>query len=420
MLAKALAELFVKPNMSRELLWEENRFTCEMSNEFWKIADEHVIVPTDDKRSLAEFPLVGLKECFIHEKTLPILNYGQQALYDVLEGLQLHMLSDVYWKQRSPAWIHQCLQLLELIFIRCTAISNEPNASLALLNMKEYRVMYEMELTTNVIAAYVNREFLFDMGEMIIMILETCYEEMPYWDENPLMIVEHEDVSALYKHIRKDCSKLRDEIVTRHRRVYYEHMMLTKSDERIFSRRDKFAYRTKAREILVNKNDHVYDDKEHCASKVEVLAPRRIQHPRERIMEQISMDAMFDYMISTFKWELPMKYVRTMALWRLKIEGDPALFFETRTEAFTNLRRTSKTDAASKFTVFDPYILVTTQNQTSDNTATLLPKPISALAAKAIAADNTIEAVQKRVAPPQVDYSSKKKKIVQRYEEIED
>jgi len=361
MLYKALAKLLADVDFDRNVLWEETRETCKFTNEFWEIAIKNVADQTDDPRSLADFPLVKLRDPFKHDTNEPILQYHQQSAWDALEGLQHHVLSDVYWKQRTKEWLHQCLELLELLYIRCKVLANMEDAPLTVLNVKEYRTEYVIDPASDVKAATVTRGFIMDVAFSTVQILETSFQEKEYWEEKH-RIIEDVDTVAICKHIRKECSKTDEAIIVRQRREYYEKLIMMPCDSVIFHRKNRFAYRTKPREILVNKNDFIYDDTEHCTTKPEVLVPRRHMNERETIMERISMDAMFTAMIKPFKWPaLPIKYIRTMGLWRLEMTD--VVYFESLLEAFVYYRRIRVQNGDTKHTGLDAYLTLTQTNQ---------------------------------------------------------
>lgn len=354
MFVQRLAKLLSDPTVDHNLVWEEERPTCHLTNEFWLLANEHVHVdePPSDTRSLNDFPLVKIKKFMIHDKDEPILTYDQLSLWDALEGVVWHLVSDVFWKKRNGEWVRQCLQLVELLFMRCRVISDYRDAPLNVLNVRRYRDEYELNNNEEAIAAHVTWKFLFETSELIIQALRTCCDEKAHWDRVDPIVVSQEPVTVLRKYIRTSSSSQREESVIIIRREYLENLFFVPAYERIFRLSNRNSSRIKTREVLVYKNDRLYDVNDHIHSKAEILAARRINDEREQIMQRVSIDSLLSDLVRSQKWKLPIVYVRTLAVWYLEATDQ---YFESYTEAFARFRR--NTPEKKEFSAFDAYIL---------------------------------------------------------------
>jgi len=260
---------------------------------FWNEIVPHLpVFPEHDRRCLNDFPLVILKESFVHNKTLPIIDYNLLSALNLFEGVDWHVFSDRFFTHRTHEWFYQCKELFELCLLRlCDLGTREYSANI--LNMEGYYIE-TLVPGTDTKTRRVNEAFYYDVEAFTSNFLRTSFEQR-FWPERGPKL----NYKLLFEHIRQNSMRVSAGYIVRSRTTWYNDILINEAHRRIHKRRQPFNVEPSSRQILVAKHPSLYKD--DCTSQEDVLNPKLNGDPRGEIIFRISMDAMFVRECRTFK-----------------------------------------------------------------------------------------------------------------------
>jgi hypothetical protein len=299
---------------------------------------------TDSMKTLEDFPLVKIHDCFLHD-SIPIMRMYLQQASSLMEGLQWHVCSDIFFTGRTEAWWKQVMELFRLLTSRCFQfIQGEWEAPI--LNVKEYRVEHkrlvgrqaeEVDLseyrfeeedeekrkrmkmssstkTTTTTATVIIREgeekkevkpvhlamavvsetYLYDQDCRITSMWNTAFDHDYYPLPPSIGVVDIANfVSWL---LGKYIQEIKEDEVLRFRRIWLEDLIVTDSYRRIHKRISPLTEKPASREIIIYKNDQLYDDmlKTYPTSRKDVQTkPATGNAKKNNLIYRISVDSMF-------------------------------------------------------------------------------------------------------------------------------
>jgi len=323
---------------------------------FWDTMKKYVtpkFTLPNDTRTLWDFPCVRLFDYFIHESETPILMYSQTLLMDAWEGVDWHALSDMFFRDRTLEWLNQLMQLIELLFLRSVDLVKKADQDLDVIDHALYRTTRvpgeeeekeaveidhrmkgddddtknEEEEEEEAVGVFevgkCNHAYLYDVETTYMYLVQNIYQcrhdiELPFIQLTKPMLQTVHDLKQI---IRKHMERVAEDEVVKQRRLFYESLVATDAHVRIHKRRIPYNQMPEMREVLIYKNEKIYQ--QHCTTVQEIFAPRPYN---ERVIENTSWDAMFVMFCRSIKEGDPLKPI--LRPLRLDIKSPSTLISE--------------------------------------------------------------------------------------------
>lgn len=306
-------------------------------NRFWLD-----VVPTlprqcADRRALRDFIHIRILRHWISDISKPILHYTQREILLLVEGLEWHIGSDVYFRERTPAWQKQVIHMLELCMLRCVYFFRLGECPVDSLDSEDYRdansTFGEVKFAT------VNYSYLFETETLLTNTMVCCFE-----DRHPIPRGPPMNVDRIRLTVFGYADKMGEPDVRRTRREYYHELIVTPAQRAVHYHRVPFDINPSMRTILAYKHESIACDP--VTSKDEILGQRG------SVDAMISLDAMFVFYCRSLRRKTgdplyalqdtpgyPRVYFnRLHALWVLETDPHTRIGYYSLTELYVFMR----------------------------------------------------------------------------------
>lgn len=300
---------------------------------------------------IASFPLVSLYSFWLHDTKKPIIQFDQREVYDLIEGLEWHMFSDVFFVARTSQWLEQCIRLFEHALARALEMCFWKMANPGEINMDTHSTLVPLELSPDISGAKVNFAYLYEMDIQFTHLMIQLYLDRDAFTRDlpgPPM-----DTQRLKQRAVDYADKLSPKSVVKHRRVFYESLVVTTAQRKIHRIRIENSSRPAAREIIVHKHQLLYEALPECTTALDVIRDRVGGGVSDAIQQRISHDSLLTRLTGSFESirgdplaalraeGFPrITYQRITAQWLVLFEqGTPGLRYPSLMEAFVATRK---------------------------------------------------------------------------------
>ena len=250
-------------------------------NRFWLDIVPGLPNITKDRRSLADFLSIKIREAWTPpDSRKPILEYTQNEVVMVMEGLEWHLSGDIYFRERDPHWFREIIQALELVMIRCIFFYRQGELPVTILDDVRYCDVNTIE-HTKVEVATVNYAFLLEMETLFTSAIMTCFEARCPIQMGPVV-----NTDALRTHIYAYSNYLGDLDLSNAWQEFYHGLITSKAHRAIHYFRVPHDVRPSMCTILSYKDMEISMKK--FTTKSEILA--RHSDPMDDIL---TLDALF-------------------------------------------------------------------------------------------------------------------------------
>jgi hypothetical protein len=353
----ATADEEKEPNLLERLVqhcahWDEHNEIQTLQGEevsesmlTWYACATAIPDTTDDPRKLEDFPLIQLHESWIHDP-LQISRMYMRDTMDLLEGLEWHVFSDMFFRHRTNAWWKQVMELFHLLVHRCFQFA-QGEWDTTILNVEEYRLVRKLNLLEPVDEdpekkldgyrsddeeglvdaaappkkkrkkpdptasstdlhsppneapkpmrtfykeiATVSTTWLYDVDSITSFFWQCAfgYEQYPLPPGIPDI-----DLASFRDFIFAQIQLLKEDETIRFRRVWYEDLLVVESYRRVYKRKSPLNERPASREVIIFKKDELYTV--DCTTIQDIITKQVGEDPLENNQHlRISTDAMF-------------------------------------------------------------------------------------------------------------------------------
>jgi len=292
------------------------------------LANHHM---EDDPRTLRDFSLIHIDPVWIHHEEgdalIPIMRMSQRQIMDTIEGVDWHVFSDVFFRDRTPEWWTQVIQLYYILFCRCAYFATH-ELQPSILDIEEYttrrtvnfledglasdshaqqerldgyrsddeedagkgrkRIKHrrtakrqkqigpELEAleakrkkNMEVVIAHVSPPWLVDIDSMFTFFWREAliHETHPEPMEAP-----RQDLAYIRTWLCDEIDKIDKTESVRFRRVWFDDLIVTDCHKRMYLRKMPFNPRPASREVIINKQDALH--LVHCETFKSIMEKR--------------------------------------------------------------------------------------------------------------------------------------------------
>lgn len=342
----------------------------------------------DDKRSMADFPLIVLHKKWTYDAyiSVPISRYPQTVVVSLLLGLDWLVFSDLFGPDHTPEFLRQVKEIFFLIQNRILFFINSHTLDSDLLNMPEYReivntvlieavdtveydyasdeetFMLGRNLTRDefsIKGAHVNTTFLYDM-EAYLTHFQAQFAKLETKTIIP-RVANHVSLSRLRKHLITKVAEVDHTHVVRQRMDWQHKLQIHEAQERVFRHHNGLSIRTvRPRQIIVNLNDDLITQGE-VTSFADLTTRQTGDKKFASAMVRLATDAMlwvWSEQTSGVIQALYPKYIYRQSITNTWIAETPAGPVEVQSLAhgFIELRRTTEKIESIDLKEFDSHI----------------------------------------------------------------
>lgn len=328
-----------EPNLDRKPIEIKGRVMTISCNRFWINVVPTLPVNCADTRALRHFIHLRILPQWVCDAAKPILHYSQREIVLLVEGLEWHAGSDIYFRNRTPVWQKQVFQLMELCMLRCVYFFRLGECPVDVLDSDEHR---DVNSTFGKIEfATVNYAYLFEMETLMTGTFVSCYES-----RHPIPLGPPVHIDRVRSFVFGYAEKMGEPDIRRTRRDYYHELIVTPAQRAVHYHRVPFDINPSLRTILAYKHEAIAGDA--VTSKDEILGQK------SGIDAMISMDSMFTFYCRSLKRksgdplhalrDLPgypkVHFNRLHALWVLEIDPHTIIGYYSLVELYVFMRTT--------------------------------------------------------------------------------
>jgi hypothetical protein len=285
----------------------DGRMVSPGTHGFWKIAETHLETCFEtfprEEAELADYPLVKLPTT--HEGK--IVAFTQADILDTLFGLEWHVMSDIFFSERTRDWAVQIVELFWLVLVRCIQLGLLYD-DVSHLNAEEYHKVDEYT-AAKVKKAIVDWSYFFDV-EAIAMnfLLELSHTQI--FNESVIQAPMYPETYRAAQRVTDYVKAIQPDNALTKRRLWFENLICVDSYRRMHLRRNIILSQVTAREALVNlpRDQGSYDDRNIKDAKLLFHVPIRVS-AESTTMRILTTDAMFAMKAAACETGDPLKLV---------------------------------------------------------------------------------------------------------------